>query len=81
MTLDRENNSKGYSKSNCRWVSRKIQSNNRNNNTHVVYKGKSFTIAELAELANLEYMTVLSRIQRGWSIEDTVERPRVTVRK
>ena len=29
MTLDRINNNKGYSPSNCRWVSMKVQSNNR----------------------------------------------------
>lgn len=28
LTIDRENNNKGYSKDNCRWVARKIQSRN-----------------------------------------------------
>lgn len=41
MTLDRRNNDKGYCKRNCRWESRKVQSNNqRVRKDAVFYLGK-----------------------------------------
>jgi hypothetical protein len=39
LTLDRRNNNKGYSKGNCRWVTQKVQQNNRSNNIARRLKG------------------------------------------
>lgn len=41
LTLDREDNSKGYSPDNCRWVTMKTQSRNRRGN--VIVNGKYLT--------------------------------------
>ena len=41
----------------------------------VTYQGKEYTIAELAELADLPYGAMQQRIGNGWSIEDAVKTP------
>ena len=46
MTLDRTNNSKGYSPSNCCWVSHKQQSRNTRANIWVVLDGKRVILAD-----------------------------------
>ncbi len=57
MTLDRKDNSKEYSPSNCRWVSMKIQSQNRE------VKGKihSLSIDEQSDMLELYDNTKISQ--------------------
>lgn len=38
LTIDRINPCGNYEPSNCRWVSQKIQQNNRSNNVYLTYK-------------------------------------------
>jgi hypothetical protein len=76
LTLDRINTEKGYSPENCRWVSKKIQANNKRNNLYVTYKGKTQSMALWCEELNLNYRTILGRVRRGWSIEKAFERKR-----
>ena len=36
LTIDRRNNNEGYSEKNCRWVTVKVQQNNRGDNINVM---------------------------------------------
>lgn len=47
-TLDRIDNSRGYEPGNVRWATPVEQANNKTNNRRVTYRGKSYTISELA---------------------------------
>ena len=66
-TLDRINNSAGYSKSNCRWASVKEQARNKTSNALFSFAGKKLPLAQIAEITGIPYKTLFSRIrQRGW---------------
>lgn len=74
LTIDRIDNNKNYSPDNCRWVSRKEQSNNTRRNCLITYKGRTQTLMQWCEELQLKYSTVNSRLNRGhWSIEKIFE--------
>ena len=69
LTLDRKESTKGYSPDNCRWVTQKVQQNNRGNNHLITYDGETLTAAQFAEKYNMNYSTLITRLHRGWDIE------------
>lgn len=74
-TLDRIDNSNGYSKENCRWATPKEQSNNRGDNRIVHYKGISRTITEIGREFSINVNTIRGRLRLGWSVEKAIEQP------
>ena len=73
-SIDRKDNSIGYSKNNCRWSTTITQANNKRTNAVVFYKGTKFTISELSRKYNVPYHRLWQRIKRlGWSIDDAVK--------
>lgn len=76
LTLDRENNDRGYSPDNCRWVTRKEQVNNRSNNLTFTYKGITHTLAEWSEIYGINASTLHDRVMRlGYSFEEAITKP------
>lgn len=65
LTINRIDNSKGYSKNNCRWVDMKIQSNNRKNSLLVELNGKILTLSQYCQKLNLNYNTIYYRIKNS----------------
>lgn len=73
-TLDRIDVNGNYSPANCRFVDWKTQSRNKRNLTKYLYKGKYYTIPELAELSGRDRDLIYDRIKRSkWSVEAAVE--------
>lgn len=65
LTIDRKDNDKGYSPDNCRWVTQKVQGNNRRNNRFIEIDGETHTVAEWSEISGTKRMTIHARLRRG----------------
>lgn len=52
-SIDRIDNSKGYSKENCKWATRTEQAKNTRHCGNFKYKNKRYTAKELADLFNI----------------------------
>ena len=76
-TLDRIDNSKGYSKDNCRWASRLQQSNNRRTNVYYTYSGKTQTLAEWSRETGLHPQCIRSRLNSGWTVEQALSKAKL----
>jgi hypothetical protein len=63
-TLDRINTDGPYAPDNCRWASRRTQSNNRRSTTAVQFNGHVMSIAELARATDLDYGALRRRINK-----------------
>lgn len=74
-SVDRIDNSKGYSPENCRWATRHEQANNKRNNKMLTAGGRQMTMAQWAREMRLKVGTIQSRLKCGWSEEDAVMRP------
>lgn len=62
--IDREDNSKGYSKENCRWVTREDNCRNTRTNRYITWGGVSLSIAAWVEILELPRSTINNRISR-----------------
>lgn len=77
-TIDRIDNSKGYSKSNCRWATINQQVDNRSTTRkyRYTYNGKKISMPELVEVSKLPRPTLFARINKyGWSIDKAISVP------
>lgn len=65
LTLERKDNSQGYSPDNCVWATRVAQARNTRSNVLVSTPWGEMTAAEAADRAGLNRTTVYYRISRG----------------
>lgn len=75
-SLDRIDNDKGYSKDNCRWVTRKQQCRNKRDNVLLTFNGKTQCVSAWADEIGLKACTLFRRIHDGrMSTEEALTRP------
>lgn len=70
-TLDRIDNTKGYSKENCRWATNIEQANNKDTTKYVVVDGEKMPIMYACKKYNVQISCARSRLRRGKSDQET----------
>lgn len=68
-SLDRIDVDGNYTPTNCRWVTKQEQAQNKRNTIYVDYKGERRRLKELCDkkLVPNEYETIKCRLKRGWA--------------
>jgi len=76
LTIDRIDNNGNYKPSNCRWITQKEQSKNKQNNHLITYNGETHCIAEWSDKIGIKREILTNRINAyHWSIERALETP------
>lgn len=74
-SIDRIDNDKGYSETNCRWATAIEQNNNKSSNRRVNYRGTTASVAEHCRRLGLNRASVKNRLHNGWTIEQALSEP------
>lgn len=69
LTIGRIDNFKDYEPGNCQWETLVQQANNKRNNRYLELGGERLSVKEWAAKLNLPYHRIMTRLNRGWSIE------------
>lgn len=64
-TLDRIDNSKGYSPENCKWSTKKEQATNRSTTVFIEACGERHSLTEWSEILGINRKTLINRYDKG----------------
>lgn len=77
LSIERTDNSKGYSPDNCRWATLLEQARNKRSVRTYLWEGQKLTIPELAVVMGLKHDTLYRKLQRvNWTLVDLLTETR-----
>lgn len=76
LTLDRIDSNGNYCPENCRWVTTRVQNNNRRVSLNITYNGRTQNLSDWCKELNLPYIRIYQRIVKyGYTFEDAITEP------
>ena len=74
LSIDRIDNSKGYSPENCRWVTMQEQQNNKTTNIFFEIDGERKTAKQTALMADVKPSIIYQMLRRGVTKQEVLSR-------
>ena len=77
MQIDRIDNNGNYEPGNVQWVTPPQQTRNKRNNVNLTFADRTMCMQDWAAEVGISPPTLLTRLQRGWSVEQALTTPAV----
>lgn len=74
-TIERIDVNGDYEPGNCRWATLREQARNKRSSRILTHQGRSQSVADWSDETGIAHSTILARLNRGWSVEDSLTRP------
>jgi hypothetical protein len=75
LEIDRINVNAGYSPINCRFVTRKINSDNKRCSFKITFNGETKTVTQWSSILGVSRVCLYKRIKSGWSVDLAFSKP------
>jgi len=75
LTIERIDNSKGYSKDNCTWVTPHEQNMNMRTNVFINYNGLDYTVDDIVKMTGFPRSMIYRRNSIGWTGDQIINTP------
>lgn len=74
-TLERIDVNLGYSKDNCKWITRFDQGKNKRSNNLITYNNKTQSLRDWSRECFIPQETIKNRLNKGWNIDKIFTTP------